>query len=46
MARMFGYKTAEGMLGRETRNFYRDPGQREELLAELAPAIHGTNNFF
>lgn len=35
MARMFGYQTAAEMRGRDIRDFYRDPAQREDLLAEL-----------
>jgi len=35
MARMFGYQTAAELRGRDIREFYRDPAQREDLLAEL-----------
>jgi formate hydrogenlyase transcriptional activator len=34
-ARMFGYKAAADMRGKETPNFYPDPGQGEEFLTEL-----------
>jgi len=35
LARMFGHHAAAEMRGRDIRDFYRDPDQREELLAEL-----------